>query len=457
MLIEFRVANFRSFNKEQTLSMVASSGRDESLSENLIRGEKFDLLKSTAIYGANASGKSNLIKACYAMKWLIKFSATKMNQGDKIPNIIPFRLDTESRNKPSHFEIKFLIDETRYEYGFATSSEKIHEEWLNAYPLPYKKKQKWFERTYCKKTNKSNWNFRGPLKKEENILTDKTRENGLVLSRGAELNIKELSRVYTWIINNILIFDMSKSPDLLTSKTIERIKDDIVLQSRFNEMLKHADFGIEGFNVRETSLEIPSSDDLEQRIFELEEKKGLANDERVVLSAAKELLFAVKGAMHDSSVKQTSVEMAHKIYGSESKQNFEISEESNGTQRFFAILGPIIDAIDNGKIVVADELDCSMHPLLVRKLLELFQVNKSKAQLIFATHDSTLMDPELFRRDQIWITEKNPKGSTELYSLYDFDTKDRPRNTEKFQRNYLAGRYGGVPNFGPIFEDLEIK
>jgi AAA15 family ATPase/GTPase len=135
-------------------------------------------------------------------------------------------------------------------------------------------------------------------------------------------------------------------------------------------------------------------------------------------------------------------------------------DESNGTQRFFALAGPFLDALAKGTVVVVDELECSMHPLLTRKLIELFQspeANKSGAQLIFATHDSTLMDPELFRRDQIWLVEKNRRGASELFSLYDFDTKDRPRNTEVFQRNYLAGRYGGVPKFGPTFEDLEFK
>jgi AAA15 family ATPase/GTPase len=135
-------------------------------------------------------------------------------------------------------------------------------------------------------------------------------------------------------------------------------------------------------------------------------------------------------------------------------------DESNGTQRFFALAGPFLDALDQGSVVVIDELDCSMHALLTRKLIELFQaatVNTRGAQLFFTTHDSNLMDPDLFRRDQIWLTEKDSRGASKLFSLYDFDTKERPRNTEAFERNYLAGRYGAIPRFGPIFEDLEIR
>jgi AAA15 family ATPase/GTPase len=133
-------------------------------------------------------------------------------------------------------------------------------------------------------------------------------------------------------------------------------------------------------------------------------------------------------------------------------------DESNGTRRFFALAGPILDGLDQGATLVVDELECSIHPLLARKLIELFQnpsVNTHGAQLIFATHDSTLMDLSLFRRDQIWITNKRSNGSTELYSLHDIE--DRPRNNEAAQKNYLDGRYGGVPRFGPSFEDLEVS
>jgi AAA15 family ATPase/GTPase len=135
-----------------------------------------------------------------------------------------------------------------------------------------------------------------------------------------------------------------------------------------------------------------------------------------------------------------------------------LEAESNGTQRFFALAGPWLDALDQGALLVLDELDCSMHPSLTRKLVELFQTREANphgAQLVFSTHDSTLMDLELFRRDQIWIVEKGRTGASRLSSLYDFEEK--PRNNEALQRRYLAGRYGGVPVFGPTFEDLELK
>jgi len=132
--------------------------------------------------------------------------------------------------------------------------------------------------------------------------------------------------------------------------------------------------------------------------------------------------------------------------------------ESKGTQRLFGLAKPWLDALENGSIIVVDELDCSMHPVLVRRLIELFQsatTNRNGAQLVFATHDSTLMDQSLFRRDQIWIVEKDARQASQLFSLYDFDEK--PRKGEALEKRYLAGRYGGVPTFGPTFEDLELR
>jgi len=143
----------------------------------------------------------------------------------------------------------------------------------------------------------------------------------------------------------------------------------------------------------------------------------------------------------------------------EGSVSFSLEEdESNGTQRFLALVAPVLSALASGTLLVIDELDCSIHPLLTRKIIELFQseeVNPTGAQLVFATHDSSVMDQTLFRRDQIWLAEKLANGTTELFSLYDFETESRPRKDGAFEKNYLSGRYGAVPSFGPSLEDLE--
>ena len=153
------------------------------------------------------------------------------------------------------------------------------------------------------------------------------------------------------------------------------------------------------------------------------------------------------------------IQTVHKRPGSEETINFSLEEdESTGTQRFVGIVGPILDALDKGSLLVVDELDCSMHPHLTFKLVEMFQsaeMNPMGAQLVFATHDTNLMTPALFRRDEIWLTEKNSRGGTELYSLAEIKSdKSKPRKDDSFEKHYLAGRYGGIPSFGPALEDI---
>lgn len=444
MLIEFRIANFRSFKEEQTFSLVAS--KDTTHPENLIP-YKFNLLKAAAIYGPNASGKSNLIKAIAFMEKFIRISATRMNQGDEISGINPFRLTSDLRDQPSSFEVDIIIDKTRFKYGFSATRERVYDEWLNAY-LPNKKKQRWLERWFDQQTLQTKWVFGGPLKTAGKILRERTRDNGLALSRGAEQNIEHLNRLFLWFRKSLWVFDLSDRPEHLLMQTAMHLKEDQSFRNRIVQMIQHADLSIDEISIVEESFRLPDVD----------VPQDAPENIKAVLQA---FSLAIRETLGDKGLSRLTIQTAHRMHGSSICEQFNFEEEeSNGTQRFFALAGPLLDALDKGAIVVVDELDCSMHPLLTRRLIELFQspeLNTKGAQLVFTTHDSTLMDPELFRRDQIWLVEKNRSGASEIFSLYDFDSKDRPRNTEAFQRNYLAGRYGGVPKFGPIFEDLEIK
>ena len=438
MLVEFRVANFRSFNEEQTLSLVASK-KDDKHPDNMIQCEKFRLLKAISVHGPNASGKSNLIKAFGYMRSFIVKSATSMNLGDPIPGMEPFRLATDTKEKPSSFEVVVVVDDIRFEYGFSATAKRVHSEWLIARPPAPQRRQEWFRREFDLETGETSLVCREPFKKaDQRMLKEKTRSNGLVLSRSAELNIEAISELFLWFRNNLRVFDLSDRPAQLMMTTARRAKESQSFQDQLTLLIRHADLGIERFSVSE-------------KAFRIEE---LPENVRPLLSTMSEI-------SGEPSITGLSVQTFHRLPGSDKHVQFDFSQnESNGTQRFFAVAGPLLDAISGGVTMVVDELECSMHPLLTRKLIELFQspeANKSGAQLVFASHDSTLMDPELFRRDQLWLVEKNRSGASELFSLYDFDTKDRPRNTEAFQRNYLAGRYGGVPDFGPTFEDLEVK
>ena len=435
MLVEFKVANFRSFKEEQVFSLVAS--KDETHPGNLINTKKFNLLKTAAIYGQNASGKSNFISAVRFVERFVGGSATKMNQGDPIPSLAPFRLDRQSKAKPSCFQLIVLIGEALYDYNFSATSEKVHDESLKVRLANSKREQVWLKREFDSRTRETKWWFGGPLTGDEKLLREKTRDNGLVLSRGAELNIKALSELFLWFRNKLYFYDLSSPPIGLVVSAAGRLKENKAFGAMLSNMIRDADIGIDRIKVAERNTQV---EDIPSEI-----REGMP--EKILKSFLAHKAF--------------SINAIHHVTPSDAEEEFDFMEdESNGTKRFFALAGVILVALKTGRTMVVDEIECSMHPNLVRKLVELFQspkANNKGAQLIFATHDSTLMDQTLLRRDQIWLVEKNKNGASQLRSLYDFAPDERPRNTEAFQRNYLAGRYGGVPKFGPIFEDFELK
>jgi uncharacterized protein len=463
MLIEFRIGNFRSFAEPQTFSLVASS--DARHPDNCIPFGRLQLLKSAVLYGANASGKSNLITAIDFMRRFVLYSATTMNVGDAIP-VVPFQLNPDSRGKASFFEATFVVGEVRYQYGFTATTKRVQDEWLIAYPKG--RPQHLLERRYDVETEQTSWAFRGGLKKEETLLKERTRDNGLVLSRGAELNVAPLTTVLLWFRQKMSVLDLSTSPASLLNETARRLKEDAAFRERVLRLIRHADLGISDLEVSEdqrwvvtgtvpTSTLMLHAPDLTTNVNISPPSSGVT----IQTVSGPQISGAVPFTASIGSIYFPTTYTIRSIHRSPSGEvvrfNF-LEAESNGTQRFFALAGPWLAALVQGADLVIDELDCSLHPSLTRKLVELFQTrdaNPSGAQLVFSTHDSTLMDLELFRRDQIWIVEKGRDGASRLSSLYDYEEK--PRNNEALQRRYLAGHYGGVPVFGPTFEDLELK
>ncbi len=435
MLIDFKIKNFRSIKEEQTLSLVAgATGKDQTRPDSLVEWEGFKLAKTAALFGANASGKSNIVRAFRFMKSFVSRSATRMNLGDRIREAIPFRLDIESPGMPSSLEITLLLNGTQYVYGFSATAERVLDESLRVRPAGGRMTT-WLSRHVT--PHGQDWQISGPLRKDETLLRDKTRDNGLALSRGAELNISDLSELFLWFRKDFLVYDLSVPPMVLAEGTAVRVGEDKNFRARVLQLLRDADLGISSIEVsEEPALVIP---------------KDAPEDLRKVLNAFKDMAG-------DDDIKRHPVTTYHRVAGADRPVAFRLAEdESNGTQRFFALAGPILDALDRGQLLVLDEFECSMHPLLSRKLVELFQsasANKKGAQLVFATHDTSLMSQKLMRRDQIWFTDKSQAGATELFSLYDFT--DRPRAASAFERNYFAGRFGAVPRFGRSLEDLEM-
>ncbi|MCK4626388.1 MAG: AAA family ATPase [Phycisphaerae bacterium] len=417
MLIEFRVKNFLSFRDEQVLSMVAS--KDTSLEGNCFNASEHRLLKAAAIYGPNASGKSNLIKAVDFMRRLVEKSAEK--QPGKGFRISPFLLDEKSAQKPSLFEVTFLLKGIRYQYGFTVTRERVHDEWLIAYPKG--KPQRWFDR----KKEKTDWKWSSFLKGERERLKKLTRPDALFLSVAAQFDHEQLTPIYEWFMNSLRILPDKDSlrqvtAEILTSPNLgestRRAFRNVILA-----FLQDADLGITGFDVKKRD------------IAEANLPKNVPEEVKTqVLRRLKEY------PIYD-------VKMSHRNHEMGRDVSFDFQDESDGTQRFFELVGHWMGVASQGGSMFVDELEASLHPLLTRKLIEFFQdpnINIKNAQLIFATHDTTLLDPELFRRDQIWFTEKDKKGTSRLYSLWDYT----PRKGEAMQKGYLAGRYGAVPILG---------
>ncbi len=419
MLAEFKIGNYRSFRKEQTLSLVAS--KDTELDDNCVDQGKLRLLKAVGIYGPNASGKSNLIRALFTMQQIITKPAKPREQ---LP-VTPFKLDDKYNKKPSSFEVAFYHGEVRYQYGFTATSDRIYDEWLYAYPMGRLKDiaQTWFKRKFDKKTGKTDWNFGSYLRGEKEKLKDRAINNVLLLSAGAQWNNKQLTTVYEWFVNKLRIINYSYelapiTAEMLLSSANNQTKEKMRLA--LTELMKSADLGICDISVEKS----------ERDTAKLKFPADMPDEvkEQILQDFKYELL----------------VKMAHRNTKTGKKFFLPLEEESKGTQCFFKLVGPWGQTVTEGITVFIDEIDASLHPLLVRELIEVIQnpkISKTGAQLIFATHDTTLLDPELFRRDQIWFTEKDEYSSTHLYSMLDY----KPRKGEAMQKGYLSGRYGAIP------------
>lgn len=443
MLISFSVENYRSFAGEQTLSLEAV--KDDTHPDHVVNNGRSTLLKSAAIYGSNASGKSNLLRAFSFMEQLVRTSATSMNLGDLIRGANYFRLDKTRLDKPCSFDIRVLLNGTEYQYGFTVTKERVCDEWLYVKREGIRSTNP-LSRQFDSSTEKTDWKLQGELKGAHDLIK-KTRDNCLFLSRAAEMNVDFVQDLFLWFKKSLWCLNFASIPELLIQQTARQIENNPDLRIRVEKLVHDADFGIDGlYTSKESAFPAPEDAPEEIRMF----MHSLAEFAKSNLPRSKD--------GNEKRWQRYAVQTLHKLPDSEESVTFSLEDdESYGSQRFFGIIGPILHALDHGRVLIVDELDCSMHPRLTRKIVELFhskETNPNGAQLIFATHDTNLMTPTLFRRDQIWITEKGNNGGTELYSLSDIDSKDRPRKEEPFEKRYLEGRYGGVPNFGPALEDL---
>ncbi|MFA5879436.1 MAG: ATP-binding protein [Candidatus Margulisiibacteriota bacterium] len=425
MLIEFSVANFRSIKERITLSMVAGSLKNE-LSENVISRPEltFNLLKSAVIYGANASGKSNLILALKFMRYMILSSAKESQSSELIPDET-FKLSEETENVPSAFEIVFVCDGVRYRYGFEVTPKNVVKEYL--FHVPKK-----IETVLFSRSNQV-YELKGIYKKEAKDIVAKTRENTLLLSAVAQWNGEISRKITDWFMASLNCISGNREKSY-PGFTIDKCENDNT-KKQILDLLKIADLGIDGFEVEEK--EVPFED----------------------------LPEGLRRFITSNTDKKPPIEI--NIYTNHTKYNtklepasivkFDLDEiESEGTKKLFALAGPILDTLSNGKTLIVDEMDSKLHPLLTQTIIKLFHstiINPKNAQLIFATHDTNILTHDFFRRDQIWFTEKNKYGATDLYSLQDYKISNgsKIRKDATYAKDYILGKYGAIPFIGDFY------
>lgn len=400
MILEFSIANYLSFREKVTFSMLANSSK--GLEDNYIKINDKKILKTSAIYGANASGKSNLFKILTSVVLMLRLS-NNYDINAKLP-IIPFKFDNDSLKKPSEFEIKFIIKDVRYVYGFIADENKIYDEYLYYYPNG--RETKIFDRTNI---NEYSYSQKDERKLKE--LESKNSSNKFFLATATNWNYEKTKPAYEFLTKSISVCSNLEELKSMAFNIYETESKD--LKNFALDFLKKTDFNIEDYKV--------SKVDIPQELI-----TGMPD-------------FILKTMQEKPKAYQ--VLFKHK----NSDNYLSLDEESLGTQVMFSFIPFLADTLKNKKVLVIDELDKSLHPFLVQYIVEMFnnkEINKNGSQLIFNTHDTNLLDLNILRRDQIWFTEKTKEnGMSDLYPLSDFSV----RKKENVEKGYLLGRYGAVP------------
>ncbi len=406
MLLSFRFANVLSFRDEQRLSFVATELNDGSARPSGIRdrSNEISVVPILGIYGANASGKTNVLAALRQMRATVLGSLKWLSEPTPVRRVA-FALDPKVSEEPSLYEVEIVLrNRVRYTYGFEIDDNRVCGEWLHAYPRG--RKQVWFDREH------SEISFPGEgLRGEKLELARRTRPDALFLSVAAQFNHRQLVPVFEWFRDNLRLISPERDRLQRETATRERVLRDARFRDRIARVLQVADLGITGFD-----------------------KVALAHGE---------------------------VRLLHRARRREVPLDF--GDESLGTRSWFALVGALLEAFDAGTTLLVDELDASLHPTMSAEVVHMFldsEANPRNAQLAFTTHDATLLhallgDDRVLDRDTVWLTEKDDEGATDLYPLTSL--RPPPRKEDNLFRKYLLGTYGGIPRVssGMVAHEIE--
>jgi len=415
MLMQFNFKNYKSFREEVSLDL--SSTKITEHSDHVVNIANDKLLRVAAIYGANASGKSNVYDAFKFMSYYVsesfKFggeSNSKQKSDNQYTRVTPFLFDKQSRENESTFEV-FFIDsndphQKSYQYGFSVNQHEVLEEWLYVKAKTAREYKTVFYRKKVQELELPGI----PKSSAENIRVALEKEV-LIVSLGAKLKIAKLKMIRDWFIDNEIVDFGDPTENFFRSRVIpEGFVDDKNVQKKVVDFFSSFDESIQGFNIEEVKTENDK------------------DDEKVYV-----------------------IESLHKMVDSNEMTSIPLKNESNGTLKMFALFPSLQEVIEKGSVLCIDELNARLHPLLVRNIILTFlnpEINKKNAQLIFTTHDIWQLSNDLLRRDEIWFVEKDKNGISSLYSLADFvdESGTKIRKDESFAKNYLIGKYGAIPS-----------
>ena len=412
MIIQFNFKNYKSFRDEATLDLSATKMTEFSERVVSIGGEK--ILPVAAVYGANASGKSNVYGA---FEYMSDYVVNSFKYGDEVKNFDeirphPFMFDSESENSDTSFEVYFTVPgdktEKSYNYGFCVGKEGITEEWLNYKAKTARKYKSVFYR------DKKILDLSGIPKASRENISVALEKQVLIVSLGAKLRIARCKLVRDWFLNNEFADFGNVITNFFMSRLLpEGFVDDEKVREKVVKFFASFDETIKGFEV----TKLPQQDDSKDEHFQ--------------------------------------IDALHKVIGSDELAKIPLQNESAGTLKMFALYPELQEVLDQGGVFFIDELNARLHPLLVRNFILTFlnaEINVNHAQLVFTTHDTWQLSNQLLRRDEIWFTEKDNDGLSTLYSLADFVDEDgsRIRKDESYEKNYLLGKYGAIPSLKTI-------
>ena len=414
MLIQFNFKNFKSFREEATLDLSAAKMTEFSDRVVAIGSEK--ILPVAAIYGANASGKSNIYNAFEYMSDYVVNSFKYGDEEEKFEEFrpTPFLFDSISANAESGFEVYFIFpgdkSERTYNYGFCINKEGVTEEWLNSKAKTARK----YSTVFYRGTSDEELDLSGFPKNSRDNIRVALEKQVLIISLGAKLKISKCKAIRDWFVAN-----------------------------------EFADFGnpfTNFFMSHRLPKDFVESKDVQQKVVEY----FASFDEHI-----KD--FKIEKIPSDGEVKEDTykINALHKMIDSDRMAEIPLGMESAGTLKMFALYPELQEVLEKGSVFFIDELNARLHPLLVRNFLLTFlnpEINTNHAQLVFTTHDTWQLSNQLLRRDEIWFVEKDKRGVSALYSLADFVDEDgyRIRKDESYEKNYLLGKYGAIPNLKSI-------